>query len=82
MAVPGLAGTPVRSAVLIQRGGRPVRRRMEAFREMLDFIEMAGSAVVAMLYVAILAAVVTRKPQKRSEPVPTPLRAVEESYER
>ncbi|HVI22185.1 MAG TPA: hypothetical protein VM691_01800 [Myxococcales bacterium] len=55
---------------------------MEAFREMLDFIEMAGSAVVAMLYVAILAAVVTRKPQKRSEPVPTALRAVEESYER
>ena len=32
---------------------------------MLNFIEMAGSGVVAMLYVAILAAVVTRKPQKR-----------------
>jgi len=55
---------------------------MEAFREMLDFIEMAGSAVVAMLYVAILAAVVTRKPQKKSEPAPQQLRAVEESYER
>jgi hypothetical protein len=56
---------------------------MEAFREMVDFIEMAGSAVVAMLYVAILAAVFTRKtPQKRPEPAPGPLSAVEESYER
>ncbi len=35
---------------------------------MLTFIEMAGSGVVAMLYVAILAAVVTRKPQKRPGP--------------
>jgi len=33
---------------------------------MLTFIEMAGSGVVAMLYVAILAAVVTKKPQKRA----------------
>jgi hypothetical protein len=32
----------------------------------LNFIEMAGSGVVAMLYVAIFAAVVTRKPQKKS----------------
>ena len=55
---------------------------MEAFREMVDFIEMAGSAVVAMLYVAILAAMFTRKPHKKAEPAPGPLRAVEESYER
>jgi hypothetical protein len=34
----------------------------------ITFIEMAGSGVVAMLYVAILAAVVTRKPQKRAAP--------------
>ena len=33
---------------------------------MLNFIEMAGSGVVAMLYVAIFASVVTRKPQKRT----------------
>jgi len=38
----------------------------EGFPEMLTFIEMAGSGVVAMLYVAILAAVVTKKPQKRT----------------
>jgi hypothetical protein len=36
----------------------------------VTFLEMAGSGVVAMLYVAILAAVVTRKPQKRSRPRP------------
>ena len=54
---------------------------MEAFRKMLEFIEMAGSAVVAMLYVAILAAVLTRRPQKRSDPSPAPLRAVEESHQ-
>ena len=35
---------------------------------MFTFIEMAGSGVVAMLYVAILAAVVTRKPPKRTGP--------------
>ena len=38
----------------------------EGFPEMLTFIEMAGSGVVAMLYVAILAAVITKKPQKRA----------------
>ena len=37
----------------------------EGFQEMITFIEMAGSGVVAMLYVAIVAAVITRKPQKR-----------------
>jgi hypothetical protein len=38
----------------------------EGFQEMITFIEMAGSGVVAMLYVAIVAAVITRKPQKRT----------------
>jgi hypothetical protein len=38
----------------------------EGIPEMLTFIEMAGSGVVAMLYVAILAAVITRKPSKRT----------------
>jgi hypothetical protein len=32
----------------------------------LTFIEMAGAGVVAMLYVAIFAAIVTRRPQKRN----------------
>jgi hypothetical protein len=53
---------------------------MEAFREMLEFIEMAGSAVVAMLYVAILAAVITRRPRKTTDSA-TPLRSVEESHQ-
>jgi hypothetical protein len=55
----------VNRAVLFQRGGSsPIAQ--EGYSEVLTFIEMAGSGVVAMLYVAILAAVVTRKPQKRN----------------
>ncbi|TMA20207.1 MAG: hypothetical protein E6J85_10375 [Deltaproteobacteria bacterium] len=55
---------------------------LEGFREMLTLIDMAGSAVVAMLYVAILAAVLTRKQRKRSEAIAGPLRALEELHQR
>jgi len=64
VAFVGLAIPPVNDGVFIQRGGS-VPIVQEGFAEMLTFIEMAGSGVVAMLYVAILAAVITRKPQKR-----------------
>jgi len=59
-----LAIPPVSSGVFIQRGGSSPTVQ-EGFAEMLTFSEMAGSGVVAMLYVAIVAAVITRKPQKR-----------------